>query len=131
MRNQKMKHILLRLDLLESYFVEAYPTKIFYKYPEREKWPKGFAFKVCAGRIIIEKDNYTKQILFDSAFVDEIKDLYPFFSLPNDDGFVINDLGIFFKSFISKDEDTIDYELKSIAELDDYTKMLWIRVDNQ
>lgn len=31
MINPKTKHTMLRFDLLESFSVEAYPTKIFYK----------------------------------------------------------------------------------------------------
>ena len=110
MINPITKHTMLRLDLLESFSIEVYPTKTFYKYQETNEWPRGFLFKNCTGRIVIEKDTYTKQLLFERAFFDEIKNSYLYCTLPSDDEYVKRDLELFFSSNIDiKDNDNILY----------------------
>ncbi len=91
---------MLRFDLLESFSVEVYPTKLFYKYSENNYFSKGFLFENFIGRKVIEKDTYTKQLLFERAFFDEIKKCYLLSTLPSDDEFVKTDLEIFFSSNI-------------------------------
>lgn len=142
MTTPKTKHTMLRLDLLESFSMEAYPTKIFYKYLDINEWSKGFLFENCTGRIVIEKDSFTKQLLFERAFFDEIKNWYLYSALPSDNEFVKRDLEIFFSSNINIVDsgnkilyNPIEFEanecqIKSISEFDDYTKILWDRINN-
>ena len=137
MINPKTKHTMFRFDLLESFSVEAYPTKIFYKYSENNDFSKGFLFENCLGRIVIEKDSFTEQLLFERSFFDEIKNWYLYSALPSDDEFVKNELEIFFSSnidIVNNNNEIVynpiqfeanQYHVKSISELDDYTEMLW------
>jgi hypothetical protein len=143
MINPKTKHTMLRLDLLESFSIEVYPTKTFYKYSENKDYSKGFLFENCVGRIIIEKDCFTKQLLFERAFFDEIKNWYLYSSLLSEDEFVKNELEIFFSSnidIVNTNNEIVynpiefeanQYQVKSISELDDYTNILWERINNQ
>lgn len=87
---------MLRLDLLESHKVNQFSNKLFYKYPDKTDWPRGFMFKKFRNQIVIEKDLNANVLWLDKSFFEEIKSLYKVCGLVEEDEFIINDLEINF-----------------------------------
>ena len=96
MVNKKMKHIMLRLDLLQSQSVNQFSNKIFYQYPDQVDWPRGFMFEKFRNLLVIEKDLDSNVLWLERSFFDEIKNLYNYCSLDHHDEFVKHDLDTYF-----------------------------------
>ncbi|RAR73814.1 hypothetical protein [Flavobacterium aciduliphilum] len=65
--------VILRFDILQSQFIEQFPNKIFYYYPNKEDLPR-FALKNKFNeRIVIEKDLGSNVLWMDKLFFEKIK----------------------------------------------------------
>ena len=130
MVNKKMKHIMLRLDLLQSQSVNQFSNKIFYQYPDQVDWPRGFMFEKFRNLLVIEKDLDSNVLWLERSFFDEIKNLYKYCGLDHVDEFVKLDLETnFFKFNESIGKEEFNPSLfgagMQIKIADEYARSFW------
>ena len=135
MINNKLKHLVLRLDLLQEKTSNDYPNKLFYCFTNDEDSPTIFSYEEFNNQIVIEKDIESKVLLFDNRFFEDIKYLYQIWSLPCEDEFFKNDLKT---NFFQVNEKIGEQEFNpsefgngmQIKIADEYAHLLWNLIIN-
>lgn len=130
MTNPRLKHQMLRLDLLQSHVINQYPNKLFYKYTNIEDLPERFSFKEFSNKSVIEKDLDSNVLWFERSFFDQIKLIYRMHCLAHDDDFVKNDLET---NFFNINENIGNQEFNpsvfgngmQIKIADEYARLFW------